>query len=327
MLGPKEFTAYKQAMNGELITISGTEEQLLRGALETMLPVEHYEAFQLNIGDSIDPGLLHNLISFTSDEFLMNGADDPLGFTELEPEPTPGAPQNEEYFELAAFDGEVYRKAIVVRGNDTWQVVGLSHGEQVVTILQGVNDRYSGTRDIPGAREVASFGWHSDGPGPISWDGDDCIYEVAGYWLRTSGGDELASQEIDPAPAKAAQSLFFWLDSKNALSHFLLKYLEPKWGSDSLKQRLAVALDNLSEFVSLELNVSEDDIKDLVDLMRNPSSETGPVVEILETDGHPQAEKLVRFIESQDDLYWLNTPLMQQLDEWDDASDSKDAGR
>jgi len=284
------------------------------------LPVEHFEAFQLNIGDSIDPALLHNLISFTGDEFLMNGADDPLGFTELEPEPTPGVPLNENYYELTAFDGEVYRKAIVIRGNDAWQVVGLPHGEAVVTILQGLNDRSGGTRDIPGAKDVANFWWHSDGPGPVSWDGDDSIYEVDGYWIRTSGGDTLASQEIERAPAKPAQSLFLWLDSKNALSHFLVRYLEPKWESDALKQRLAVALDNQSEFVFLYIDVSKDDIKDLVNLMRNPSSKTGPLVDILETDGHRQAEKLVRFIESQDDLNWLSTPLMEQLDEWDDPS-------
>ena len=328
MHGPKEFTAYKMPIAGELITISGTKEELLGGALSPILPLTPSDTFQLEISNSIDPQLIHNLIKFTTDEFAWE-YDDPCGVTDLAPDDRGGNENSNwnvgDYYELASLEGETFRRAIV-RGHATsWQVVGISAGQEVVTLLQGLDDRYSGSRYIPGAKSIASYWWHSDGPGPISWDGDHAIYEVAGYWLSTSGGDTPEPEKIDPIPSNPAHYLFEWLERKNAVTFFLLKELKPKWDSRSLVSRLEAALEEQSQFINLELGVSEVGILELVEQISKSSPEARPVAEILETNGHPKAEKLVKFIESQDDLYWTNTSLVEQLDEWDQLTDPEES--
>jgi hypothetical protein len=145
MLGPKEFIANKASVVGMGLEISGTEVDLVAGALGPMMPLAASDVFQLQIGSEIDLELLKTLISVTPEP--GERMNDLLDYVDME-----GAIDVEALLIVSSlkFDSEealevdkaltetdeIFRNAIILSPDSTWLIVGSRSGEKVLTVLR-----------------------------------------------------------------------------------------------------------------------------------------------------------------------------------------------
>ena len=143
--------------------------------------------------------------------------------------------------------------------------------------------------------------WFSEGPGPVSWEGELALFKLGDYLLSASARDS----EEDFSIVKLGNQIDFanvilnWLQNHGLFPQFVLKTGEPKWTDPMLKSRLKAALAEVEERESLVLNLSPDQIAKILERATNFSEfNDAQLVQLLDQENDPKILGMLEYLES-----------------------------
>lgn len=261
------FRATKYAGDAEVVNLSGTYSDITEDYLAILKPIAPEDGLQVELAQGINPMdfLRHITLSEEPDPDL-NMADE-SGWLENFPE--------DWYF--ASTPGQVVRVASLVQSNREWQIIGIPHGDEIVSLLMNPDEEYVATQRYFCDRVVAEYAVHSDGPGPVSWDSGNAVCEVGQWWIYAYDGDSQAEDYLDRKPTNSQEALLEWLAVNNANELLALCYVPCLWDDETLKGHFEEMLADYSELNHLRVNVSEAEMGRLIALL----SEKFPLVQKL----------------------------------------------
>lgn len=261
------FRATKYVGDAEVVTLSGSDSDVTEEYLATLNPITPEGGLQVELAQGINPMdfLRHITLSEEPDPDL-NVADEG-GWLENFPE--------DWYFEPT--QGQVVRVASLVQGNRFWQVIGLRHGDEIITFLKNPEEEYVATERYYSDRIIAERAMHSDGPGPVSWDNGSAVLEIGPWWLHVFEGDSQSEDYLVPRPSNELQALLDWLTLNNANELVALNYVPCLWEDEKHKMHYEELLADYSELNHLRLNISEVEMAEVITSL----SETLPLFQKL----------------------------------------------
>jgi len=225
-------------------------------ALEKFNPIRCGDALRVELRDGLDPYEVLKILRFDSDDDF-DGTDYQSWDTPME--------WVDDFEESYAYNGTIRRYAVLVQGVKTWRIVGFEHKGDIKLILMDPDYMYEAGSRYAGIRPIGDFTFHTEGPGPVSWDFENAIFDAGDFWLQAFGGD---SGQHDKAldkpsnPEEFAQTYLDWLTSSRALTLFILNYAPCNWSRKRDKEELDSALGNTYEIMSFygHLNQHEKDL-------------------------------------------------------------------
>ncbi len=261
--------------------------------LEMFNPIRANEVFEIEIRSGLDPMKVLEHLQFDSRE-AYDDSD---------------ALENEypidwlEEFDFYPIYGEVVRLAVLKQSGVTWQIVGLPYQDELVLVFkEPIDHDWPGTR-YDAKRILASYSYHSDGPGPVSWDGSGALLDLGDWWIDASGGDSSATTKdtIMPRPEKFGEAFVTWLTSASATATFVLFNEGCKWTNTALRQRFIDALVDLSEAdsaIGIGHSLTNDELAEVLAILDAPYSVSGAIKRILTEPENVHAEALVVAVEA-----------------------------
>jgi hypothetical protein len=145
VISPKEFVAHKTTIAGGTVEASGTQADLIAGALKPMMPLASSDVFQLQIGSEVNLTVLQPLVTVTPEPGVsmnnlldwveIEGAIDVEAFliaSSLRFASEEGTVTDESHSNIC----DIYRNALVMTPNATWQIVGIRSEDKVETVLR-----------------------------------------------------------------------------------------------------------------------------------------------------------------------------------------------
>ena len=261
------FRATKYVGDDEVVTLSGTYSDITKDYLADFNPITPEDGFQVELAQGINPMefLKHITLSEEPDPDL-NVADEG-GWLENFLE--------DWYFEPT--QGQVVRVASLVQGNSFWQIIGLRHGDEIITFLKNPEEEYVAAERYYSDRVIAERAIHSDGPGPVSWDNGSAVLEAGQWWVHVFEGDSQSEDYLVPSPTNERQALLEWLTLNNANELVALNYVPCLWENEKQKLHYEALLADYSELNHLRVNISEPEMSGLIASL----SETMPLVQKL----------------------------------------------
>lgn len=261
------FRATKYLGDAEVVTLSGSHSDITKGYLARFNPITPEQGFQVELAPGINPMdfLQHITLSEEPDPDLNVPAEGGWLENFLE----------DWYFEPT--QGQVVRVASLVQGNRFWQVIGLRHGDEIITFLKNPEEEYVATERYYSDRVIAERAIHSDGPGPVSWDNGSAILEVGPWWVHVFEGDSQSEDYLVPSPTNERQALLDWLNLTNSNELVALIYVPCIWEDEKIKMHFEELLADYLELNHLRLNISEEEMAEVITSL----SETIPLVQKL----------------------------------------------
>lgn len=248
------FRATKYVGDAEVVTLSGTLPDISKDYLAKFNPITPEHGFQVELAQGINPMdfLRHITLSEEPDPDL-NVADEG-SWLENFPEDWYFAPTR----------GQVVRVSYFGQGNHDWQIVGLRHVNEIVSLLKNPEEEYVATERYFSDRVIAERAIHSDGPGPVSWDNGSAILEVGPWWIHVFEGDSESEDYLVPKPTCERQALLDWLTLTNANELVALNYVPCLWQDAKIKNHFEELLADYAELNHLRLNISEEEMVEVI---------------------------------------------------------------
>lgn len=261
------FRATKYVGDVEVLNLAGTYSDITKDYLAILNPITPEDGLQVELAEGINPmEFLKHITLSEEPEPDLNVADE-SGWLENFPE--------DWYF--APTPGQVIRVSYLGQGNHDWQIVGLRHVDEIISLLKNPEEEHVATERFFSDRVIAERATHSDGPGPVSWDSGSAVLEVGPWWLHVYEGDSLAEDYLVPRPTNERQALLDWLTVNNANELVALNYVPCLWGDEKLKKHFEELLADYSDLNHLRLNISDAEMADVLTSL----SETIPLVQKL----------------------------------------------
>jgi hypothetical protein len=261
------FRATKYVGDVEVVTLSGTYSDITKDYLAIFNPITPEHGFQVELAQGINPMEFLQHITLSEETEPDLDVADESGWLEYFPEdwyftPTPG---------------QLVRVASLAQADRVWQIIGIAHGDEIVSLLKNPEEEHVATERYFCDRVVAEYAVHSDGPGPVSWDGGSAVCEVGQWWLYAYEGDSLAEDYLVPKPTNSQAALLESLALNNANELLALCYVPCLWDDETLKGHFEELLADYSQLNHLRVNISDEEMTALVTALR----ETIPLVQKL----------------------------------------------
>jgi hypothetical protein len=248
------FRATKYVGDVEVVTLSGAYSDITKDYLAKFNPITPEHGFQVELAQGINPmEFLEHITLSEEPEPDLDKADE-SGWLENFPE--------DWYF--APTPGQVVRVASLVQDNRVWQIIGLEHEGEIVSLLKNPDEDYVATERYFCDRVVAEHSVHADGPGPVSWDSGSAVCEVGKWWVHAYEGDSQAEDYLVPRPTNSKSDLLEWLSLNNANELLALCYVPCLWANEKLKVHFEELLADYSELNHLRVNISEAEMTGLL---------------------------------------------------------------
>jgi hypothetical protein len=278
------FVARKYSVGKEPFVLSGNQKDLDSGALTVLNPIAADDWVELDLGDSLDRFKSAQWLEFDDAEEIVFDEDAAKWW----PENTSYSDEN-----LESQMGAVPRFAFLSQGGQTWQVVQLPVGSAKVRFLRSIQDAYVATERYDSLRVLGDYSYHSDGPGPVSWDGGMALLDVGDYLVQTSDGDSISDDMAFAKGKDVTSAVLGWLD--RCFGHYIytLKASEIKWTDTDKAEELRTALSYLDEFARVGLDVIEAENRKILAALKKGNRAVRQLVSWLSDPEGAYADKLI----------------------------------
>jgi hypothetical protein len=277
------FRATKYVGDVEVVTLSGAYSDITKGYLAIFNPITPEHGFQVELAQGINPMEFLEHITLSDETEPDLDVADESGWLEYFPE--------EWYFAPTA--GQVVRVASLAQADHVWQIIGLPHDGEIISLLKNPDEEYIASERYFSDRVVAEYAIHSDGPGPVSWDNGSAVIEAGPWWVHVYEGDSQSEDYLVPRPANLQGALLEWLTLNNANELLALNYVPCLWGNEKLKMHFEELLAEYSQINHLRVQISESEMSTLVTAVREEFPLVQKLVSLLQDPQGVGAQSLL----------------------------------
>jgi hypothetical protein len=195
-------------------------------------------------------------------------------------------------------DDKYVRFAVVLRGDEVWQIVGFKLNDRIVYALQRNWDvDEDETPELPdrfaSRRVLIDYSFHTDGPGPVSWDVHSALLDMGDWALGVHDADwRVVGLPLKLEPS-LPEAIFAWLEFNDVLELFVLKHAKCNWVDESLREELDEARWNFYQIAGLDSSLSETEVASTLELIRASNSSATELLKLLESADDTRAREFV----------------------------------
>ena len=208
-----------------------------------------------------------------------------------------------EWGEFSDFPGLIQRQVIAVEEVDKspYQIVGIETGGKAELfarkpqyLCQFVDETF-GSENL-----LLSHSWYSEGPGPVSWDGESAVFLIRDSIIEIIDSDwqQLASLTKVISVAQIGEILYEWLKERELITQFILFFVSPQWNSKKLNREYHESIKRLSNVQSFSAELSVEQIGELLKVIRKSGRSESKILGILEDPVDSHADLLVKLLEN-----------------------------
>jgi hypothetical protein len=289
MVGTSEVKFLKHSLDGQKFIFSGSLEEFDLICPEDLKAIDVDDICLIEISAGITPDQIASKLKFIGNE-SADFNDDALDEYD-----------NFDWGEYQILPGLIQRQVIVteLESQAKYLIVGIDFENEIELFARIPPYLSISLIDSFGEENLLAYNqWYSEGPGPISWEGEFAIFLIRKFLLFTTQGDaesdtyiiKIASEEELP------EIIFDWLVEHGQLVYFIFGNVAPNWNDTRILKSLGRSLEKLTSYNSLELNVTTEQIQNLLCLIRESNESDSRVLEILETPDHPRAGFLTQYL-------------------------------
>jgi len=257
--------------------------------LEGFSPIRAHEVFEIEIALDLDPMRVLEHLSFDNEDA-----------------PDPSYADDYEYpvdwireFDFDTTRHAVSRFAILIQGGQVWKIVGVRFGDELRLVLADTEETYEPATRYYSERVLGDFSYHSDGPGPVSWDGSSALLELDGFWLQANGGDKYAKdQVIDLGNQPFASRYLEWLMENSAQVIFILTHVKCEWASQEQSELYTQLVDEIREVILFSCELNPVEVEQVLDEILQSDVEDKELINVLRSPSHPFAPALLKVLET-----------------------------
>lgn len=289
MIGARNVKLHKRMDDGETIDFFGSLEEFEFKCPASLKAIAVDDICVIEFGSEISPDQIAANLTFIGNEsadFNDEALDDYDVF---------------DWGEYQILPGLIQRQVIVIEEGtqSVHQIVGIELSDNVELfarkpqyLSQFINESFSETNLL------AYHSWYSEGPGPVSWDGESAVFLIRGFLIETSDGDLGQSTALSKAVSVAHVGKFMhaWLDERDLVTQFVLFNVTPIWGSDKLSRDFHEATKKLSHERTLSTNLSSEITEEILNCIRKFNPSSSRILSILEDVGDWRAENLIQLL-------------------------------
>lgn len=253
--------------------------------LEMFNPIRAHEVFEIEISSDLDPLKVIEHLRF-SDE-------DSPDFYSSDEYPV-------DWLEEIGFETShrfVSRYAVLIQGDQLWKIAGVRFDEELKLVLQDPEDSYSPSTRYYSQRVLGDFEYHSEGPGPVSWDGSCALVDIGGFWILANGGDISEPDDVITPDLDAfgfATYYIAWLQENLAQVAFILNRVKCEWADREQKQQFEALLDGVREVALFSDQLSAYEVDLVIEHILNSGYEFKELINVLRSPKHALAPALLK---------------------------------
>jgi hypothetical protein len=259
------------------------------GSLEIFNPIRAHEVFEIEIALDLDPmRVLEHLRLDNEDAPDSSYADEyeyPVDWIrEFDFEPTRRA---------------VSRFAILIQGGRLWKIAGVRSGDDLRLVLADPEETYEPTTRYFSDRVLGDFSYHSDGPGPISWDGSSALLELDSFWLLANGGDDSAKDQIIELGNQPFGSRYLeWLSQNSAQVIFILTQMKCEWADPEQSELYAQLVAGIQEVILFRCELNSLEVEQVLAAILDSDVQDKELINVLRSPIHPLSTALLKNLET-----------------------------
>ncbi len=282
MVREKEIYFFKQLVDGQKFNFSGSLEEFELRCPESIRAINVDDICLIEIRAGIKPDQIASKLTYVgndSADFNDDALDDYDNF---------------EWGEYQLLPGLIQRQVVVtdLESQAKYLIVGIELAGKVELFARIPPYLSTSLSDSFGEEYLLAYNqWYSEGPGPVSWEGEFAIFLIREFLLFTTQGDAESDAYIIQISSEKElpEILFDWLVEHGQLVFFILGNITPNWTDARMLKDFAMSLEKLISYTSLNLNIKTEQFYDLLNVIRESNSSDSRVLEILETLDHPRA--------------------------------------
>jgi hypothetical protein len=196
-------------------------------------------------------------------------------------------------------DDKYVRFAVVLRGDEVWQLVGFKLGDRIVYALQRnwdvdedetpeLSDRFTSRRVL------IDYSFHTDGPGPVSWDVHSALLDMGDWALGVHDADwGVVGRPVTLEPS-LPEAIFAWLEFNDVLELFVLKHATCNWVDESLREELEDARWSFYQIAGLDSSLSGSEVAVTLEMIRASQATAGELLRMIERAEDARAADFVK---------------------------------
>lgn len=289
MVGTGNITLLKQLSNGQKFQFTGSLEEFLLNCPDDLKTIEVEDICVIKISEEITPDQVASNLNFLgteSSDFNDDALDEYDDF---------------DWGEYQILPGVIQRQAIITSAEteSVFQVVGIEFGNKVEVFARTPPYLSTFLSDSYGEKNLLLYNqWYSEGPGPVSWEGEFAIFSIRNFLLFATQGDGVNDESLIEAGSveDLAELIYDWLLDQGELVCFILNNITPNWSDDDLISTFQESIKKLNDYNLLDLFISDDQRQALLEVIRTSGASDARVLDILETKDHPSAISLTQYL-------------------------------
>lgn len=279
----------KQSSNGQKFEFSGTFEEFFLDHPDNLRIIEVKDICVIKISGGVTPNQVVSKLKFAgTDSSDFN--DDALDEYDIF-----------DWGEYQFLPGVIQRQAVItdIENNNQFQIVGIIFEEDIKLFARTPPYLSTSLRDSYGEENILLYNqWYSEGPGPVSWEGEFAVFLIQDHLLFTSQGDAEEDTYIVKLSLNInlSEIIYNWLIDHGNLVTYILGNVSPVWNNANLLEKFRSIIEALSSNTTLMLFISEAQKAELLEVIRMSSNSDSRVLDILEVENHPRANSLVEYL-------------------------------
>jgi hypothetical protein len=284
-----DFSAVKYHGGGEedvlrLDQLRSDDDQFDGSDLEMFNPIRADEVFEIEIRSGLDPMKVIERLHFDSadlpDVSIAEDYEYPVDWLED--------------WDFDPIHGAVSRLAVLIQDGKHWRIAGLRFGDEFKMLLVEQEDTDNAANRYKPRRVLGDFWFHTEGPGPVSWDGNSALLEMDGFWIHANGGDISDDDRlIGPGAGGFGLRYLVWLMENSAQIAFIMANVKCAWTDTAQAERYAELFDDVSEVFGLADGLSSTEVEAVLQEIEASESGDKAFVQILSSPSHPLAPALL----------------------------------
>ena len=287
MVGTGNITLLKQLSNGQKFQFTGSLEEFLLNCPDDLKTIEVEDICVIKISEEITPDQVVSNLNFLgteSSDFNDDALDEYDDF---------------DWGEYQILPGVIQRQAIITSAESVFQVVGIEFGNKVEVFARTPPYLSTFLSDSYGEKNLLLYNqWYSEGPGPVSWEGEFAIFSIRNFLLFATQGDGVNDESLIEAGSveDLAELIYDWLLDQGELVCFILNNITPNWSDEDLINTFQESIKKLNDYNLLDLFISDEQRQALLEVIRTSGASDARVLDILETKDHPSAISLTQYL-------------------------------
>ena len=289
MVREKEINFFKQLADGQKFNFSGSLEEFELKCPESIKAINVDDICLIEIKAGIKPDQIASKLTFVGND-SADFNDDTLDDYD-----------NFEWGEYQLLPGLIQRQVVVtdLESQTKYLIVGIELAGKVELFARIPPHLSNSLSDSFGEEYLLAYNqWYSEGPGPVSWEGEFALFLIREFLLFTNQGDVESDAYIKQISSEKElpEILFDWLVEHGQLVFFILDNITPNWSNARVLKEFTMSLEKLTSYTTLDLNIKTEQFYDLLNVIRKSNSSDSRVLEILETNNHPRAGFLTQHL-------------------------------